>query len=94
MFPSSIKVDGVPLLSSSLKEDLTAWTNFRSAALLDFTEKRSMLVLTRFGDTAQLHAVGGPGMARRQLTFFEDSVAGARAGRDNWIVLWKVSASF
>ncbi|MBV9444097.1 MAG: S9 family peptidase, partial [Acidobacteriaceae bacterium] len=43
--------------------------------LLDWhPAKREILISTRFGDVAQLHAVGMPGGARQQLTFFADAV--------------------
>lgn len=41
-----------------------------------------MLCCTRFAETAQLHALAGPGAARRQLTFYSEPVAAVRASPD------------
>jgi len=77
--PENIVVEGVPPIPSAVAETAARYGNYRTALLRDWNpEKRQMLVATRFGDTAQLHTVSMPGGAREQLTFFVDSVAGAR----------------
>jgi len=77
--PENIVVEGVPPIPSAVAETAARYGNYRTALLRDWNpEKRQMLVATRFGDTAQLHTVSMPGGAREQLTFFADSVAGAR----------------
>jgi dipeptidyl aminopeptidase/acylaminoacyl peptidase len=49
---------------------------------------RGLVVLTRFGETMQVHHVASPGAARRQLTFFHEPVGGVRvdpARRDGFL---------
>jgi dipeptidyl aminopeptidase/acylaminoacyl peptidase len=77
--PENLVVDGVPPIPTAVAETAARYGNYRTALLRDWNpEKRQMLIATRFGDTAQLHTVSMPGGAREQLTFFADSVAGAR----------------
>jgi dipeptidyl aminopeptidase/acylaminoacyl peptidase len=77
--PESLVVDGIPAIPVALTETAARYGNYRTAVLRDWNpEKRQMLISTRFADTAQLHLVNMPGGAREQLTFFADSVAGAR----------------
>jgi len=73
----NLVVDGIPTIPVSLAEAVGRYTEFRSAQLLDWhPTKRALLIRTRFGDTVQVHQVDQPGGARRQLTFFSDSVLG------------------
>ena len=46
---------------------------------LDWLPDGGMLVATRFGDTDQVHRVAAPLGMREQLTFYPDTVSGARA---------------
>jgi dipeptidyl aminopeptidase/acylaminoacyl peptidase len=71
-------VENVPATPPAVRERLRQYTNVRSAALVDFLDGGA-LILTRFGDTAQLHHVAAPMGARRQLTFFDDRVTGAES---------------
>ena len=51
------------------------YTEWRAASFLDWHPTNpEMLILTRFGDTNQVHLVTQPGGARTQLTFFPDRV--------------------
>lgn len=69
---------GIPPLPAVLREQVRRYTEFRSAALVDWhPTRREILISTRFGNTAQLHRVAAPGAARFQLTFFEEPVGGA-----------------
>lgn len=87
--PTNIRTEDIPDIPKTLVEEVGKYTNFRSAVLADFSDT-SMFILTRFGDSNQVHSVAGPLMARRQLTFFSDPVAGAKkAPNENWIVFWK-----
>jgi dipeptidyl aminopeptidase/acylaminoacyl peptidase len=77
--PESLVVQGVPPISTELVEAVGRYGNYRNATLLDWEPAaRSILISTRFANTAQLHLVGAPGAERRQLTFFNDAVARAR----------------
>jgi len=75
----NLVVDGVPPIPIALAETAGRYGNYRTAVLRDWhPESREMLISTRFGDASQLHTVKMPGGAREQLTFFPDSVGGAR----------------
>jgi dipeptidyl aminopeptidase/acylaminoacyl peptidase len=78
--PPSIVVEGVPPVPAELRARMNQYLNMRSALFADWQAPgRVMLVVTRFGDTNQLHLVSTPGAYRRQLTFFPDRVLGARS---------------
>lgn len=71
-------IDGVPEVPAALIERTTQYENVRSASLHGWRPgTTSMLMATRFGETSQLHLIDGPGMARRQLTFFAEPVGSA-----------------
>jgi dipeptidyl aminopeptidase/acylaminoacyl peptidase len=69
---------GIPEIPAELKSDLQRYRNARSAGFQDWMEDGSMLISTRFGETAQLHRVVAPGADRTQITFFSEPVSGAR----------------
>ena len=69
---------GIPEIPAELKSDLQRYRNARSAGFQDWMEDGSMLISTRFGETAQLHRVAAPGADRTQITFFSEPVSGAR----------------
>ena len=68
---------GIPALPADLLRELARYQNTRSAALQDWLGD-GLLISTRFGDTTQLHHVAAPLGARRQLTFHDEPVGGAR----------------
>lgn len=73
--PDSLVLDGVPAIPAEIAEQVGRYTESRAAAFLDWhPDKSEMLVLTRFGDTNQVHLVAQPGGARTQLTFFADRI--------------------
>lgn len=72
----NLVVEGIPKIPASIVEDVSRYTRGRSADLLSWHPvRRELLILTRFGDTAQVHQVKFPGAARTQLTFFDDRVS-------------------
>jgi dipeptidyl aminopeptidase/acylaminoacyl peptidase len=76
--PDSLVLDGVPPISKEIAEQVGRYTESRSAGFLDWhPSKPEMLILTRFGDTNQVHLVTQPGGARTQLTFFDDRINSA-----------------
>jgi dipeptidyl aminopeptidase/acylaminoacyl peptidase len=76
--PSNLVVENVPEFSPQLVEKVQPYLDSRTASFADWNPVRTeMLVRTRFGDTTQLHYVKMPGGARRQLTFYPDTVGGA-----------------
>ncbi len=73
--PESLVLDSVPPLPSEIAEQVGRYTESRSAGFLDWHPgKAEMLILTRFGDTNQVHLVTQAGGARTQLTFFDDRI--------------------
>ncbi len=72
-------VDGVPPIPAEIAEKAGRYGEFRAATLADWhPDGKEMLILTRFGDTNQVHLVKSAGGARTQLTFFPDRVEGAQ----------------
>jgi dipeptidyl aminopeptidase/acylaminoacyl peptidase len=62
---------------------MNQYLNLRAAGFADWLpNRRAMLILTRFGDTPQVHLVGAPGAYRQQLTFFTDRVLDAEFSPD------------
>ena len=73
--PDSLVLDGVPPVPAEIAKQVGRYTESRAASFLDWhPNKPEMLILTRFGDTNQVHLVTQPGGARTQLTFFADRV--------------------
>jgi len=74
----NLVAEGIPKISTSIAEAVRPYTEVRSASFTSWHPvRREMLVLTRFGDTPQVHLVRTPGGARRQLTFFPERVGQA-----------------
>ena len=72
-------VDGVPPIPSEIADKASRYGEARGAVFADWRPgSNEILILTRFGDTNQVHLVKTPGGARTQLTFFPDRVEGAR----------------
>src|SRR3989442_8606755 len=74
----NLVVEGIPSIPSSLADEVGRYTEFRSAALSSWhPSRREMLIITRFGDSNQIHLVKMPGGARTQLTFSPERSGGA-----------------
>jgi dipeptidyl aminopeptidase/acylaminoacyl peptidase len=74
----NLVVENVPPIAASLVEDVRPYTEARLAMLADWhPTRREMLVVTRFGNTPQIHHLKMPGGARTQLTFFTEPVLSA-----------------
>lgn len=80
----ALRIENVPETPPDVSERLRQYVNTRSAAFADWQPNGGVFILTRFGDTAQLHKVDTPLGDRTQMTFFEDRVTGAdlRPGTD------------
>ena len=77
--PDSLVVQGVPPIPASLAETAGRYAAYRAARIVDWhPTERSMLISTRFAETAQLHLVTTPAGERHQLTFFPDAVSSGR----------------
>src|SRR5581483_9348317 len=75
----NLVAEGIPKIPASLAESVGRYSEFRSAGFVSWhPSRREMLILTRFGDTSQVHQVRFPGGARTQLTFFPDRVSHAQ----------------
>jgi dipeptidyl aminopeptidase/acylaminoacyl peptidase len=78
--PDSIAADGVPAVPAALVKELSRYQNIRSASFQEWVPgRRAMLILTRFGNTNQVHRVEFAGGARTQLTFLPERVLSASA---------------
>ena len=81
----NVVLEDAPEVPDRVVDALNRYQNVRSAGLIDWTaDGRGIYVGTRFADVTQIHRVDMPGGARRQLTFFEEPVAGSarRPGGD------------
>ena len=91
--PDSLVAAGIPPIPKAIAEAVGAYSEARSASVQDWhPREHSLLVSTRFADTAQVHEVKQAGGARRQLTFFRDRVSGATyppAGDGGFLVFSK-----
>jgi dipeptidyl aminopeptidase/acylaminoacyl peptidase len=88
----NLVADGLPPIPASLVEDVRKYSEARTAVLVDWHPvRREVLISTRFGDAAQLHAVAMPAGARRQLTFYPDRINGGwyQPTRGNFLVFSK-----
>ncbi|MEO8315078.1 MAG: S9 family peptidase, partial [Pseudomonadota bacterium] len=61
--------DGIPARDQAESASLARWLESRPAALVDWLADGSLVIATRFGNTAQLHRVRAPLGTRQQLTF-------------------------
>src|SRR5580700_2197005 len=78
--PEALTVDGAPPIPAALAAEVGPYLEARNALVAGWrASDRSLLILTRFAATPQLHAVAFPLGARRQLTFEADRIAGAAA---------------
>ncbi len=74
----NLVIENVPPIPLSLVEDVRRYTEARLAFLADWhPTKREMLIVTRLGNTPQIHHLKMPGGARTQLTFFSEPVLSA-----------------
>lgn len=68
--------EGLPEIPAELIESLNQYQNTRSAQFQGWLDDGSILITTRFGDTAQVHRVERPLGAREQVTFYREPVRG------------------
>ena len=71
--------DGIPVDQVRAPTSLPRWLEARSADFVDWLADGSLLIATRFGNTAQLHRVRAPLGMREQLTFDVEPVSTATA---------------
>ncbi len=75
--PDALVADGMPAVPVALAAKTRPYMEFRTAGFSGWhpTDK-SMLIATRFANTAQLHRVTGPMMARKQISFEAEPIGG------------------
>lgn len=75
--PAALIADGVPSIPAALAAETRPYMEFRTAGFAGWNAAdRSMLISTRFGNTAQIHRVATPMGAREQLSFEVEPVGG------------------
>ena len=75
--PAALVADGLPALPAALAARTRSYMEFRTAGFAGWNARdRSMLISTRFGNTAQLHRVSAPMMDRQQISFEAEPVGG------------------
>jgi dipeptidyl aminopeptidase/acylaminoacyl peptidase len=96
--PPAIATEGVPPVPPAVAARLAQYQGARSAAFEDWGPNGSMMISTRFAETAQLHVVPFAGGRREQITFSDEPVSSgvfvpgtadvlysqARGGNENW----------
>jgi dipeptidyl aminopeptidase/acylaminoacyl peptidase len=76
--PAALVADGIPPVPADLAARARPYMEFRSAGFSGWNPRdRSILITTRFGNTAQLHRVAMPMGAREQLSFEAEPVSGS-----------------
>ena len=102
----SATLENVPAIPAAVAAAVQRYGNSRSAGLAGWTQDGQLLIVTRFGATAQLHRVARPLGDRTQLTFADEPIAGAEAvpgsdrilfgrdtGGDEWFQLYSRAAN-
>lgn len=76
--PAALVADGIPPVPADLAARTRPYMEFRTAGFSGWNPRdRSMLITTRFGNTAQLHRVAMPMGDREQLSFEAEPVNGS-----------------
>jgi dipeptidyl aminopeptidase/acylaminoacyl peptidase len=71
-------MENIPEIPATLKDRLNQYENVRSASFQGWLPAdKGLLISTRFGEASQLHTVAAPQHDRRQITFYDEPVAGA-----------------
>ncbi|PLR28208.1 S9 family peptidase [Caulobacter zeae] len=98
-------LENVPVADPAIRASLARYQNARSASFQDWAPGGAMLIVTRFGNTNQIHQVAAPGADRSQLTFHDEPVSGVHTlpggdilfskdtGGDEWFQLFVRDAS-
>ena len=75
--PAALVADGIPPLPVELAVRTRPYMEFRTASFTSWHPRdRSMLIATRFANTAQIHRVAAPLAYRQQLSFEEEPIFG------------------
>jgi dipeptidyl aminopeptidase/acylaminoacyl peptidase len=88
--PAALVADGIPAVPDELPERMRPYMEYRTASAQGWDAKTgAMIVATRFANTAQLHTISGPLMARRQITFEAEPVQGLPSPTGNVLLVQK-----
>jgi dipeptidyl aminopeptidase/acylaminoacyl peptidase len=75
--PAALIADGVPEVPLELAAETRPYMEFRTVGFVGWhPEDKSMVIATRFGNTAQLHRVAQPMGARKQISFEAEPIGG------------------
>lgn len=78
----NLSYEGIPDRAPDAAETLDAYLSARQATPLGFTPKGQILIVTRFGETDQLHLVDRPLGERRQISFQREPITQAAFSPD------------
>ena len=78
----NLVMENIPEIPPQVRDRLRQYQNVRSASFSDFAPGGGMYILTRFGETSQIHHVAHPMGKRRQITFYDERTGGARVRPD------------
>jgi len=88
--PAALIADGTPPVPDSLVASTRPYMEYRTASFQGWNAgDKSMLITTRFGNTAQLHTVAAPMMARTQISFEAEPVDGSWSPKGDVLVAAK-----
>jgi dipeptidyl aminopeptidase/acylaminoacyl peptidase len=88
--PAALVADGIPAVPAELAERTRPYMEFRTASFAGWHPRdRSMLITTRFANTAQLHRVAAPMNYRQQLSFEPDPIGGSWSPAGDVLVVSK-----
>ncbi|MFC1484000.1 prolyl oligopeptidase family serine peptidase [Candidatus Neomarinimicrobiota bacterium] len=74
----NLVLEDIPDIPSEVVERMLQYTNVRSGRFTGWhPDGQGLYVVTRFGETGQIHYVEQPGGSRRQVTFFNEPVSSA-----------------
>lgn len=74
--PIAMELASVPMVPLELTTHVSRYQNVRSASVVDWVDE-DLLIVTRFGDTSQIHLVSSPLGMREQITFAQEPIRGA-----------------
>jgi dipeptidyl aminopeptidase/acylaminoacyl peptidase len=79
----NLVLEDIPEVPEGIIQRLRQYQNVRSASLRGWHPSgQGIIILTRFGETTQIHWVAEPGGSRRQITFFHEPIGGATVSPD------------
>ena len=88
--PAALTATNIPAVPDELAAATRPYMEFRTASFSGWNAAdRSMLIATRFGNTAQLHSVARPLGMRRQISFEAEPLSGRWSPRGHALVVVK-----